>query len=219
MACRVTLRRVGKRSLASETERVRRIWERLAPRYDKDIKLFEKLLFSGGREWVSSRTKGDVLEIAAGTGRNLEHYPPDVRLTSIDLSASMLDVARQRADQLGRQVDLRVGDAEALEFADGTFDTVVFTLALCSIPDDRAAISEAHRVLRPGGQLLLMEHVASPNWPVRLVQRLVNGIAVRTVGDHLVRDPLVHARALGFKIERVERLKWGIVERVAARKP
>ena len=86
---------MGKRSLASETQRVRRIWERLAPRYDKDIKLFEKLLFSGGREWVSSRTKGEVLEIAAGTGRNLEHYPPDVRLTSIDLSASMLDVARR----------------------------------------------------------------------------------------------------------------------------
>lgn len=219
MACRVTIRRVGKRSLASETQRVRRIWERLAPRYDKDIKLFEKLLFSGGREWVSSRTKGEVLEIAAGTGRNLEHYPPDVRLTSIDLSASMLDVARRRADQLGRQVDLRVGDAQALEFADGTFDTVVFTLALCSIPDDRTAISEAHRVLRPGGLLLLMEHVASPNWLVRLVQTLLNGIAVRTEGDHLVRDPLVHVKALGFKIERVERLKWGIVERVAARKP
>src|SRR5207248_5418751 len=119
MAGRVTIRRVGKRSLASETQRVRRIWERLAPRYDKDIKLFEKLLFSGGREWVSSRTKGEVLEIAAGTGRNLEHYPPKVRLTAVDVSTSMLEIARQRAAQLGLQVDFRVGDAQLLEFTGG----------------------------------------------------------------------------------------------------
>src|SRR5438876_1792076 len=104
MACRVTIRRVGKRSLASETQRVRRIWERLAPKYDKDIKLFEKVLFSGGREWVCSQAKGQVLEIAVGTGRNLDHYPPDVRLIGVDFSAAMLGVARQRADQLGREV-------------------------------------------------------------------------------------------------------------------
>ena len=210
---------MGKRSLASETERVRSIWEKLAPRYDKDIRLFEKVLFSGGREWVCSQARGEVLEVAAGTGRNLEHYPPKVRLTAIDVSTSMLEIARQRADQLGLQVDFRVGDAQLLEFTGATFDTVVFTLALCSIPDDRAAIAEAHRVLRPGGQVLVMEHVASPNWPVRAVQKLLDWIAVRTEGDHLARDPLVHVKAVGFKVERVERLKWGIVERVAAQKP
>lgn len=210
---------MGERSLEPETERVRRIWEKLAPRYDKDIKVFEKILFAGGREWVCSQAKGDVLEIAVGTGRNLEYYPPDVRLTGIDLSASMVDIARQRADHLGRQVDLRIGDAQALPFADETFDTVVFTLALCSIPDDRTAISEAQRVLRSGGQLLLMEHVASPSWPVRAVQKLLNGLAVRTEGDHLVRDPLAYVKTLGFDVESVDRLKWGIVERVAARKP
>jgi ubiquinone/menaquinone biosynthesis C-methylase UbiE len=115
---------MGERSLELETERVRRIWERLAPRYDKDIRFLEKVLFAGGREWVCSDARGEVLEIAVGTGRNLEYYPADVRLTGIDLSASMLDIARQRADQLGRQVDLRVGDAQALEFAEETFDTV-----------------------------------------------------------------------------------------------
>src|SRR5207245_9025629 len=100
-----------------------------------------------------------------------------------------------------------------------TFATVGFTLSRCSIPDDRAAISEAQRVLRPGGRLLLMEHVASPSWPVRAVQKLLDWITVRTVADHLVRDPLVYVKALGFEVEQVERLKWGIVERVAATKP
>jgi ubiquinone/menaquinone biosynthesis C-methylase UbiE len=210
---------MGERSLEPETERVRRIWERLAPRYDKDIRFLEKVLFAGGREWVCSHARGEVLEIAVGTGRNLEYYPPDVRLTGIDLSASMLDIAHQRADQLGRQVDLRVGDAQALEFADETFDTVVFTLSLCSIPDDRKAVAEARRVLRAGGGLRLMEHVASPMPVVRAVQRLLDWITVRTVGDHLVREPLVALDAMGFEVEQVERLKWGVVERVAARKP
>jgi ubiquinone/menaquinone biosynthesis C-methylase UbiE len=206
------------RSLGPETERVRRIWEKLAPRYDKDIKLVEKVLFAGGREWVCSQARGEVLEIAVGTGRNLDYYPPDVRLTGIDLSAPMLDIARQRADQLGRPADLRIGDAQALEFADETFDTVVFTLSLCSIPDDWKAVHEANRVLRAGGRLRLLEHVASPMPVVRAVQRLVDGITVRTVGDHLLREPLVALKAAGFEVEQVERLKWGIVETVAARK-
>src|SRR2546425_4534388 len=193
---------MGERSLEPETERVRRIWEKLAPQYDKDIKLFEKVLFAGGREWVCSRARGEVLEIAVGTGRNLEYYPADIHLTGIDLSASMLDIARQRADQLGRQVDLRVGDAQALEFADETFDTVVFTLSLCSIPDDRKAVAEARRVLRAGGGLRLMEHVASPMPVVRAVQRLLDWITVRTVGDHLGREPLVAFNAVGFEVEQ-----------------
>src|SRR5258708_14807126 len=181
---------MGERSLEPETERVRRIWERLAPRYDKDIRFFEKVLFAGGREWVCSHTRGEVLEIAVGTGRNLEYYPPDVRLTGIDLSASMLDIARQRADQLGRQVDLRVGDAQALEFADETFDTVVFTLSLCSIPDDRKAVAEARRGLRAGGGPRLMGHLARPMPGGRAVRRVLDLITVPTGGDHPGRQPL-----------------------------
>jgi ubiquinone/menaquinone biosynthesis C-methylase UbiE len=210
---------MGEPTAAPETERVRRIWEKLAPRYDKDIMRFEKILFSGGREWVCSQARGKVLDIGVGTGRNLEHYPKGIRLTGIDISAPMLDIARHRASRLGREVDLREGDAQALEFANANFDSVVFTLSLCSIPDDGKAISEANRVLRPGGRLLLLEHVASPRWLVRTVQRLLDWITVRTVGDHLVRDPLVHVQAQGFEVERMDRLKWGIVERVAARKP
>jgi ubiquinone/menaquinone biosynthesis C-methylase UbiE len=173
------------------------------------------VLFAGGREWVCSQARGEVLEIAVGTGRNLDYYPPDVRLTGIDLSAPMLDIARQRADQLRRQADLRIGDPQALEFADETFDTVVFTLALCSIADDGKAVGEARR---PGERLLMLEHVASPYWPVRTVQQLLDPITVRTVGDHLVRDPLVHMQARGFEVERMDHRKLGIVERVAARK-
>jgi ubiquinone/menaquinone biosynthesis C-methylase UbiE len=160
-----------------------------------------------------------VLEIAAGTGRNLRHYPGGVHLTAIELSPEMLAIAKQRARDLGSDADLRLGDAQALEFPDESFDTVVITLALCTIPDERQAVREAHRVLRPGGQLLLLEHVRSPTLPVRAVQRLLDPLAVRFAADHLVREPLDHLEAEGFQVERVERSKWGIVERVIARKP
>jgi ubiquinone/menaquinone biosynthesis C-methylase UbiE len=202
-----------------ETERVRELQDKEAPRYDRQISFFERILFGGGREWVCSQAEGDVLEVAAGTGRNLPHYPQDIHLTAIELSPEMLAIAKQRAEELGSEADLRLGDAQALEFQDESFDTAVITLGLCTIPDSRQAIREAHRVLRPGGRLLLLEHVRSPSGPVRAVQHLLDRLTVRFMGDHLLRDPLDHLASEGFEVERVERSKWGIVERLVARKP
>jgi len=204
---------------ARETERVLGVYEKEAPKYDRQLRFFERLLFAGGREWVCSQAEGEVLEIAVGTGRNLPHYSGDVRLTGIELSPAMLEIARARARELGRDADLRAGDAQTLDFPDERFDTVVCTLSLCTIPDDRAAVAEARRVLRPGGAFLLLEHVRSPVLPVRVGQRLLEPLFVRFEADHLLREPLDHLRAEGFKIERLERSKLGIVERVAARKP
>ena len=75
-----------------ETERVRRIWEKIARDYDRSMSFVERLLFAGGREWVCSQAEGDVLEIAVGTGRNLPFYPRAVRLTGVDFSPAMLEV-------------------------------------------------------------------------------------------------------------------------------
>ncbi|HEX9270368.1 MAG TPA: class I SAM-dependent methyltransferase, partial [Candidatus Limnocylindria bacterium] len=118
----------------SETERVREIYQKMAPGYDRQLDFADRFLFGEGRAWVCSQASGDVLELGVGTGRNLSFYPPDVRLTAIDLSPAMLEVARRRARELGRAVDLRLGDAERLEFADGSFDSVVITLVLCTVP-------------------------------------------------------------------------------------
>ncbi len=200
------------------TERVRRHYDRSAGSYDRIISWAEKALFGIGREWVCSRARGEVLEIAVGTGRNLPFYTEDVRLTGIELSPKMLDIARRRAGELGREADLRVGDAQNLPFSDASFDTVVATLALCTIPDDRRAVVEAARVLRPGGRLLLLEHVRSPALPVRLLQHVLNPLAVLLDHDHLLREPLRHVEDTGLIVERLERSKLGVVERLAARK-
>jgi ubiquinone/menaquinone biosynthesis C-methylase UbiE len=202
-----------------ETERVRGIQDKHAGGYDRQMGFFDRVLFAGGRGWVCSQAEGEVLEIAVGTGRNLGHYPSGVKLTAIDFSPEMLAIARRRAEDLGAAVELRLGDAQALEFDNESFDTVIITLALCTIPDDRKAAAEAWRVLRPGGTLVLLEHVRSPSLPVRAIQRLLDPLAVRFEADHLVREPLDYLADAGFAIESVEHSRLGIVERVLARKP
>jgi ubiquinone/menaquinone biosynthesis C-methylase UbiE len=131
----------------------------------------------------------------------------------------MLAIARRRAEQLGHPADLRLGDVQALEFPDQSFDNVTCTLGFCTIPDTRAAAAEAFRVLRPGGQLLLLEHVRSPASIVRGGQKLLEPLAVRFEADHLLREPLDYLPGVGFEIDEVKRSKWGIVERLRAHKP
>ncbi len=206
-------------TFSDETERVRRHYEETAGQYNKKVGFAEKVLFGDGRSWVCSQARGEVLEIAVGTGLNLRHYPEDVKLTGIDLSPAMLEIARQRARELGRDVDLRVGDAQELDFPDERFDTLVCTLSLCTIPDDRRAVVEAKRVLRSGGRLLLLEHARSPILPVRVVQRLLDPLFVWLEADHQLREPLDHLNEEGFEIDWLERSRLGIVERVSARKP
>ncbi|HEU5159401.1 MAG TPA: ester cyclase [Streptosporangiaceae bacterium] len=202
-----------------ETERIRRIFDKQAPKYDKSMFRFERRLFAGNREWVCERAGGEILDLAAGTARNLPFYPADARVTGIELSPKMAELGRRRAEELGREIDLRVGDAEALPFPDERFDTVVCTYGLCTIPDDAAAVREAKRVLRPGGRLVLAEHVRSPNPIVRAIQRILQPLAHPLAGDNLLREPLDHLTAEGFEIDEVRRLKAGLVELVAARKP
>jgi ubiquinone/menaquinone biosynthesis C-methylase UbiE len=210
----MTVRRQG-----SATARVRRFYEKTASRYDRQIESFERLMLADGREWVCSQATGEVLELAVGTGRNLRHYPLEVRLTGVELSPAMLALAEREAAAIGRQVELREGDAQALPFGEEHFDTVTCTLSLCKIPDHGAAIREAHRVLRPGGCLILLEHVRSPIGPVRAIQRLLEPLFLRFGQDHLTRDPVDDLEPAGFESDRIIRLKWGIVERAIARKP
>jgi ubiquinone/menaquinone biosynthesis C-methylase UbiE len=199
-------------------ERLRRYWDKHAGSYDRQMGFFDRHLFAGSRDWICSRATGRVLEVAIGTGLNLAHYPDEVQLTGLEWSPAMLDIARHRAGQAGRAVDLRQGDAQALEFPDAAFDTVVCTFSLCAIPDDQKAVAEMARVLRPGGLLLLADHVeASPGY-ARAAQAVIE-VSIPASGEHLRRRPVRHVQALGFTIEDHDRLKLGIVERLAARKP
>jgi ubiquinone/menaquinone biosynthesis C-methylase UbiE len=207
------------RTCPTPAARQQRVWDKAAPGYDKQIAFFEKIWFAGGREWLGERARGRVLEVAIGTGRNLPCYPADVTITGIELSPAMLAIARQRATDLGRDVDLREGDAEHLPADDASFDTVVCALSLCTIPSPVTAVGEMRRVLAPGGRLLLLDHIASTWPPVYALQWLLEHFTIRTAGEHFTRRQLPLVQAAGFQVVESERLKAGTVERIHAVKP
>ncbi|NUR70420.1 MAG: methyltransferase domain-containing protein [Hamadaea sp.] len=200
------------------TARQKRVWDKSAPSYDRQIAFFERIWFTGSREWLGDRATGRVLEVAIGTGRNLPFYRPEVTVTGIELSPQMLAYARRRAADLGLSADLREGDAEHLPFGDASFDTVVCAFSLCTIPNPAAAIAEMRRVLRPGGELLLVDHIGSSWPPVRAGQWLLERITVSAAGEHFTRRQLPLVRAAGFEIVETERLKAGSIERIRAQR-
>lgn len=201
------------------TAQQRRVWDKAAPGYDRQIALFERIWFTGGRQWLTSRATGRVLEVAVGTGLNLELYAPGVTVTGIELSPEMLAIARSRAARHGIDADLREGDAQALPLADASVDTVVCCLALCTIPDPPRALAEMHRVLVPGGRLLLLDHVRSTSRLLFAAQWLFEQVTRRTAGEYFTRRQLPLVEAAGFDVVESERLKAGSIERVHAVKP
>jgi ubiquinone/menaquinone biosynthesis C-methylase UbiE len=195
-----------------------RYWDKKSKSYDKEMGFWDRWLFGDTREWACSRAEGTTLEVAIGTGLNLPFYPAEVELTGLDLSQRMLDIAIARASELGRSVDLRQGNAHALPFADASFDTVVCTFGLCAIPDADAALDEMVQVLRPGGLLILADHVPSTSRLARGVQRVLEVCTVRLGGEHFLRRPSTVLTSRGLETETIERFGLGLVERLVARK-
>jgi ubiquinone/menaquinone biosynthesis C-methylase UbiE len=199
-------------------ERLRRYWDKHAAGFDRQMGSFDRHFARNSRDWICGRATGDVLEVAIGTGLNLRHYPAGVRLSGLEWSAAMLAEARKKAEALGLVVDLRQGDARALPYGGEQFDSVVCTYSLCAIPDDKKAVAEMVRVLRPGGLLLLADHVASTNWAVRAFQAVAQVVTRPMAGEYLARRPIRHVEALGLSIVEQERFQLGIIERFAAKK-
>ena len=193
-------------------------WNRQAPTYDRRMSALERRFFADSRAWVGGRAHGTTLEIAIGTGANLPHYAADLDLTGVDWSPAMLDATRRRAAQLNRVVTLQQADAAALPFPAESFDTVVSTFAMCCVPDERVALAEALRVLRPGGTLLLADHIRSSFWPLRIAQHAVDLITVPTEGEHYTRRPSATLLELGLAADEGDRLSLGTIERIQARK-
>jgi ubiquinone/menaquinone biosynthesis C-methylase UbiE len=208
----------AERARANEVKR--RLYAKEAAKYDKEADFSERWIFgSEHRGWACSQAVGETLEVAIGTGLNLPHYPDDVRLTGIDLSPEMLALAETRATSLGRTIRLMEGDAQDLPFTDSSFDSVVCTYALCSVPDDARAISEMDRVLKPGGRLILVDHIRSSLAPIFWLQWLYEFIPRRTKGEYSTRRPALHVMAANLDIQARDRLRAGIIERLVALKP
>lgn len=155
--------------------------------YDFLMAPLERQAVGVWRQRLVGRASGQVLEVGVGTGANLPFYPSDCQLLGVEPSEDMLARARQKVS--ATLMPLQVGSAEQLEFPDDSFDTVVATLVLCSVADPLKSLEEMRRVLRPGGRLLLLEHVAMPQPAMKGLQDAMTPLWKRTMGNcHLNRD-------------------------------
>jgi ubiquinone/menaquinone biosynthesis C-methylase UbiE len=143
---------------------------------------FERWTIRDSREWVCRQATGRTLEVGVGTGLNLSWYPADIELVAVDLDRERLVIAAERTREMGRAVRVAVADGDRLPFGPDTFETVVCTLAICDVDDRTAVLTEAHRVVQPGGFLLLVDHL-EPRWrhgrPATLAERVGFAVIVR----------------------------------------
>ena len=144
---------------------------------------------SGYRQSLLADVKGEVLEIGFGTGLNLRYYPEAVqRLTAVDPNPGMNAIAKKRIAASDLPVDIQVLSSEALPMTDNTFDSVVSTWTLCSIPKIEPTLEEIHRVLKPDGRFFFIEHGRSPDLSIQIWQERLNPIQkVIADGCHLNR--------------------------------
>jgi phosphatidylethanolamine/phosphatidyl-N-methylethanolamine N-methyltransferase len=193
-------------------------------RYDRNARFYDFMEWGNERHaahWRAAlwaRVVGPrVLEVGVGTGKNMPFYPPDMAITAIDLSPRMLDRARENARRAGLGVDLREADAQALPFPDASFDTAIGTFVFCSVPDPMLGLRELRRVLVPGGQLLLVEHVLSTRPRLRRLMRALNPFVVRLMGANIDRETVENVRHAGFIDIYDENKRLDIVKVIAGR--
>lgn len=163
------------------------------------------------REDLLAGVAGRVIEMGAGNGLNFAHYPAEVTgVLAVEPEPYLRGIARDAAARAPVPVEVAEGSAERLPAGDGEFDAAVASLVLCSVPDQRAALRELHRVVRPGGQLRFMEHVRAESAGLRRAQRIADATLwpVLCGGCHTGRDTVAAIERTGFTIERLDRFMF-----------
>jgi ubiquinone/menaquinone biosynthesis C-methylase UbiE len=175
--------------------------------YDRAMKATEEAGMRETRREVLAEARGRTIDIGAGTGLNLDLFPAEVsELVLAEPDPHMLKQLRVKVSESGREASVVQAPAEKLPFEDDSFDTAVFTLVLCTVPDPAAALAEAARLLRPGGKLLFVEHVRSEAAGLaRWQDRLEGPWRFFADGCHCNRDTVAGIEASPFEIERVEK--------------
>lgn len=185
----------------------RRRYDRLAAIYDLRTYMAEEYVFKKFRQILWSRIKGGrVLELGVGTGANIPYYPKDCQLSGVDPNEQMLERAKHRAAKLGTTVDFPFMDAQDLTFADHSFDAAITTSVFCSVPDPIQGMRELGRLVKPGGDIGLMEHMRVDKPVIGSMMDFMNPMVLRMMGANINRRTVENIKPAGLRIETIEDL-------------
>ncbi len=193
-------------------------------KWDDASRSFDLLTFADDRRLgvhkrqLFAKIRGKTLLVAAGTGNDFKFLPPELDLLGVDISPKMLERAERKAARYRGTIALRVMDVCRLELADDSFDTVATVCTFCSVPKPVIGLRELHRVLKPGGQILMFEHVRSRIAPFGVLMDLMTPLT-RRFGPELNRDTVGNVEKAGFRLRRVANVYLDVVKTIEALKP
>ncbi len=188
--------------------------------YDGVAKVFDFFRKGDMRRWGGvqkeffQNMQGNVLHIGIGTGMEIIHFPPGLNITGIDLSPKMLERALWRAKHYQGKIRFCLMNSESLAFPDNTFDTIVTVCVFCTVAHPVAGLRECRRVLKPGGRLLMFEHVMSKNLIYGLSLKFMSLFTEALEGTYLDRDTVANVRKAGFQIQSEQNVYLDIVKAI-----
>jgi ubiquinone/menaquinone biosynthesis C-methylase UbiE len=190
-------------------------WDRASRTYDFFAAVDDKRLGSE-KQKLLAKARCKTLHVAAGTGNDFKFFPVGMDIVSIDISPKMLERAKIKAAAYKGSIELREADVHNLDYPEATFDTVTTVFTFCSVPNPIAGLQELHRVLKPGGQILMLEHVRSTAiGPIGIMMDLMTQLT-RQFGPELNRDTVGNVQKAGFRLRRVENAYLDIVKMIEA---
>jgi len=205
--------------MKSDSAAIKKRYDRIAPYFEGLEAVMEGLFFKNWRKRLWAKVDGyHILEVGVGTGKNFDYYPADARITAIDFSQKMLKQAVHKKARKNISVELNLMDAQSLSFADNSFDTVIGSFVFCSVPLPIKGLKELYRVCKPGGQVLLLEHVLSSKPVIAKIMNFMNPAIVALVGANINRNTIKNIKACGFASVRVDERSGDIIKLIEARK-
>lgn len=205
--------------MKSDSTIIKKRYDRIAPYFEGLEAVMEGLFFKNWRKKLWAKVDGHhILEVGVGTGKNFDYYPADAQITAIDFSPAMLRQAIHKKARKTVCVDLNLMDVQSLDFADNSFDTVIGSFVFCSVPLPLKGLKELHRVCKPGGQVLLLEHVLSSKPVLAKVMNFINPVIVALVGANINRNTVKNVKACGFTLVRVDERSGDMIKLIEARK-